>query len=189
MEQFRLSSSSAKNKVLSIDSSGNISQTLPQDADDDMWMFLAPQVTGMLSAENQDFDSVADDSTTVGRAIVSTKYYRVLQYDEAQNEKLFTVSLDNINPATLTKWKLTKDGMLYTMSGKEKKYIWILSNVLYVTPDEHLAESWKIISISGHDIKETMNRRISVPIWLLIILILIMIAIGIWVYFNRKKCT
>jgi hypothetical protein len=108
-----------------------------------------------------------------------------LHYDENADEQVKVVPREQA-----TEWHITNDGQIYTdLKSGEKKYLWSISDGVYVTPDEYLAENWKMVSMEGFDMTPDIAdkhqwcfKSLSVVFWI----ILLLVIVGI-VYILRKK--
>lgn len=87
-----------------------------------------------------------------GFNIVSANFKLVMDYDPSTGEQVSVVPYNEID-RTHTIWHVSEDNEIYTYDTfGDKKYLWSVLGNVYVTPDEHLAETWKAVSMEGFDL-------------------------------------
>jgi len=181
-EPFLLCSPSDHDKVLSVDSYGRLTYQYPEDADDAVWTLQIP-------VNNTPFRN-----EQVGNHMVSFKYRYALQYDSESGEAVSAIPFKSSGDTTV--WYNTYDGEIYTIDVKhdgERKYLWNIMDGLYVTPDEHLAEQWKVTSPQGQTLSlpsDPANFRYlqwAPLVVLVIVIILLLLAKLYWGWTPSKR--
>jgi hypothetical protein len=143
-----LESPNEKGKFLSVDLLGNVS-------------FADRETGGAKSAIDQVWNIIEISGVNGGGVdgflLVSELYKMALNYDperhgEKIHGKLFTGATEGH-----TLWSFSDDkemeNSLYTIDANgDRRYLWSLTGNVYVTPDEHIAESWTPVSLEGYDV-------------------------------------
>jgi hypothetical protein len=132
-----------------------------------------------------------------GFNLVSGRSHFALEYGpEWSGEQVYAVPYfgpglrpkgDRRETTSHTVWYLSTDNEIYTfISGGDgltpvRKYLWMVSDKLYVTPDEYVAERWSPIDLSEFytpDVDKSTDRRgVTMMITTTIVLILVLLAV------------
>jgi hypothetical protein len=112
-----------------------------------------------------------------GFHIMTLNKEHALHYDSSKDEEVKVVPT---NFSNLTVWHSNENGEIYTqLPNNERKYMWTISDGVYVTPDEYLAENWKMVSLEGFDLTADVadNHKSKMPMWVWGLVIIIILVI------------
>lgn len=177
-----LESPNEKGKFLSVDLLGNVS--FEYKAQEGRAKTSIDQVWNVTEVSVEKMD---------GFLLVSNMYKMALNYDperhgEKIHGKLFTGVTDGHTLWSFSddeKNSLYEEGAIhpiYTIDSLgDRRYLWSLLGEVYVTPDEHIAESWTVVSLEGYDVgaqqkgegSEIQGKDISLVIWLTLFVVLL----------------
>lgn len=165
---------SEKGKVLAALHNGEL-VCEQENSGDDQWIFVKVSQPPALVFQNAEILDSGD-----GYNIVSANLKLVMVYNPSTGEQISVIPYNEID-RTHTVWHVTENDEIYTYDRDgNRKYLWSVLGNVYVTPDEHIAETWKAISLEGFETPLVMNS--SVPeekngmIGLLIVTILALLA-------------
>lgn len=153
------------------------------DSRDDQWLFVKVSEPPVRVFPNAEVLQSGED----GYNIVSANFRLVMDYDPTNGEQISVVPYNEID-RTHTVWHVTLDDEIYTYDREgNRKYLWSVLGNVYVTPDEHLAETWKAVSLEGFDAPLAEERakpsKTNFGIWFLVFIIL-----GLLVFlFSRRR--
>jgi hypothetical protein len=119
-------------------------------------------------------------SAAKGFHVTTASGDRALHYDPSQDEEVKVV---DIGTPLLTEWHVNEQGEIYTkLPNGNRKYLWSMSDGVYVTADEYLAENWKMVSLEGFDMTLDVADKHSkgLPLWVWILIVVLGLAI-LWV--------
>ena len=154
------------------------------DSRDDQWLFVKVSEPPVRVFPNAEIEQSGED----GYNIVSANFRLVMDYDPTNGEQISVVPYNEID-RTHTVWHVTLDDEIYTYDREgNRKYLWSVLGNVYVTPDEHLAETWKAVSLEGYDTHLTneVPRPVkkNLAFWGLILVIIALLA---YLYFRKSK--
>ena len=120
-----------------------------------------------------------------GFHIVTAKGDKGLSYDPHVDEQIKILPKDELH----TLWHANDAGEIYTkLPNGEKKYLWSMSDGVYVTADEYLAENWKMVSLEGFDMTSAVADRHAskrMPLWFWVVLMVLALGV-VWVLLKNR---
>lgn len=151
---MNLESPNEKGKYLSVDIEGNVKSTNDSGVHiDNIWEKIRSAIPNKFY-------------------IVSKKYNLFLDYNpRLSGEKIWG------KPYSDTLWESTDDNEFYTIDQNgDKRYLWSLTDEVFVIPDEQLAEKWTPVSLEGYaDFKDVKDN--SPCIWVILFIVILFIVI------------
>jgi hypothetical protein len=155
MERVILSPPSDKHKVLNVDMEGRLTYENPNEADDYVWIL------------------VPGSSDARGYHVMSSKYnFYLTSFIEERGEEVF------VQKFPTTTWYVDKNGQLYYKDELTHtiKYLWEINGGLYLTPDDHVIENWRIVKLDPPKEEEKKNYYMML-VWCLVLLMIIIFLI------------
>jgi hypothetical protein len=161
---------SEKGKVLAALHDGAlVCEESNEESKDDQWLFVKVPEPPALVFPNAEIQQDGRD----GYNIVSANFRLVMDYNPSTGEQISVVPYNEVD-RTHTIWHVTEDDEIFTYDRDgNRKYLWSVLGNVYVTPDEHLAETWKAVSLEGFDTPLVMSssapeERGGYIIWLIL---------------------
>ncbi|HMP28405.1 MAG TPA: hypothetical protein PKD85_02325 [Saprospiraceae bacterium] len=134
---------------------------------EDKGKFLAVNLQGELSCKE-----LTDPSTDKiwnkiepkhnlgdGFFLVSDNYRMSLDYKPDSHGEEIKGKTFSPSAKTHTLWNMTEDNEIYTIDkNDDKKYLWPMIDMVFVTPDENMAEKWTPVSLEGYDMSPEIKK-------------------------------